>query len=111
MKNICLVLVILWSFSIGSLSFAKNNEPVISTQGIELDESVAKSKVTQDVKTEQKQNKNRSKVYLKKKKQIAKKEFLKRKKQQELEYFEKRLENKRLKLESLTPNPEKGEKE
>ena len=59
---------------------------------------------------EQKLKKKRSKVYLKKKKQIKKQEYKKRIKQQELEYLEKRLENKKLKLESLTSDQVKGEK-
>ena len=111
MKKSFLCLLVLFSFCLCSVSYAKNEEPVQSTQGIEIDQSIEKSKEPQDIKNEQKQKKNRSKVYLKKKKQIRKQEYKKRFKQQELEYLEKRLENKKLKLESLTSDQVKGEKE
>ena len=109
MKKSFLCLLALLNFCLCSVSYAKNEEPVQSTQGIEIDQQVEKSKEPQDVKYEQKQKKNRSKVYLKKKKQIKKQEFKKKIKEQELEYLEKRLENKKLKLESLTSDQVKGE--
>jgi hypothetical protein len=109
MKKSFLCLLALLNFCLCSVSYAKNKEPVQSTQGIEIDQQVEKSKEPQDVKYEQKQKKNRSKVYLKKKKQIKKQEFKKKIKEQELEYLEKRLENKKLKLESLTSDQVKGE--
>ena len=111
MKKSFLCLLVLFSFCLCTVSYAKNDEPVQSTQGIEIDQSIEKSKEPQDIKNEQKQKKNRSKIYLKKKKQIAKQERKKRKQQKELEYLEKRLESKKLKLESLTSDQVKGEKE
>ncbi len=111
MKKSFLYLLVLFSFCLCTVSYAKNDEPVQSTQGIEIDPSIEKSKEPQDIKNEQKQKKNRSKVYLKKKKQIRKQEYKKRFKQQELEHLEKRLENKKLELESLTSDQVKGEKE
>lgn len=83
----------------------------MSTQGIEIDENIEKSKVPEDIKNEQKNRKNSSKIYLKQKKKIEKQEYKKRLKQKELEYIKKRLDHKKFKLDSLTPNQEKGEKE
>ena len=111
MKKSFLCLLVLFSFALGSVCYSKNNEPIVSTQGIEIEQNLDKTKEPQDVKNEQKQNKNRSKRYLKKKKQIVKQERKKRKQQKELEYLEKRLESKKLKLESLTSDQVKGEKE
>lgn len=111
MKKSFLCLLVLFSFCICTVSYARNEEPVQSTQGIEIDQNIEKSKEPQDIKNEQKQKKNRSKIYLKKKKQIVKQERKKRKQQKELEYLEKRLESKKLKLESLTSDQVKGEKE
>ena len=90
---------------------AKDSEPVLSTQGIELDSSIEKSKQTTEQKNEQKQIKNRSKKYIKHKKNLKKQDFKRTKKQQELEYLEKRLEVKKNKLNSLTSDQEKGEVE
>ena len=111
MKKSFLCLLVLFSFCIYNVSYAKNEEPVLSTQGIEIDQNIEKTKTPQDIKIEQKQKKNRSKLYLKKKKQLIKQEYKKKKELKELEYFEKRLENKKLKLESITSDPVKGEKE
>lgn len=90
---------------------AKDSEPVLSTQGLELDDNIAKSKLTTEQKTEQKQIKNRSKKYIKYKKNLKKQDFKRTKKQKELEYLEKRLEAKKNKLKTLTSNQEKGEVE
>ena len=111
MKKSFLCLLVLFSFCICTVSYARNEEPIQSTQGIEIDQNIEKSKEPQDIKNEQKQKKNRSKIYLKKKKQIVKQERKKRRQQKELEYLEKRLESKKLKLESLTSDQVKGEKE
>ena len=54
---------------------------------------------------------NRSKKYIKYKKNLKKQDFKRTKKQQELEYLEKRLEVKKNKLNSLTSDQEKGEVE
>lgn len=111
MKKSFLCLLVLFSFCICTVSYAKDKEPIQSTQGLEIEQNLDKTKEPQDVKNEQKQKKNRSKIYLKKKKQIAKQEHKKRKQQKELEYLEKRLESKKLKLESLKSDQVKGEKE
>ena len=88
---------------------AKDSEPVLSTQGIELDSSIEKSNQTTEQKNEQKQIKNRSKKYIKHKKNLKKQDYKRTKKQQELEYLEKRLEAKKNKLKSLTSDLQKGE--
>jgi hypothetical protein len=111
MKKTFLCLLVLFSFCACTVSYAKNEEPIQSTQGIEIDQNIEKSKEPQDVKFEQKQKKNRSKIYLKKKKQLAKQEYKKKKELKELEYLEKRLENKKLKLDSITSDQVKGENE
>ena len=90
---------------------AKDSEPVLSTQGIEVDNSIEKSKPTTEQKNEQKQLKNRSNKYIKHKKELKKQDFKRTKKQQELEYLEKRLEAKKNKLKSLTSDQQKGEVE
>ena len=87
---------------------AKDSEPVLSTQGIELDNNIEKSKPSPKQKNEQKQIKNRSKKYIKYKKNLNKQDFKRTKKQKELEYLEKRLEAKKNKLKTLTSNQEKG---
>ncbi len=91
--------------------FAKDDEPVVSTQGIEIDESIAKSKPSTEQKNEQKQIKNRSKKYMKVKHKTIKQDQKRTIKQKELEYLENRLEVKKQKLELLNPTTEKGEKE
>lgn len=111
MKKSFLCLLVLFSFCTCSICYAKNDEPIQSTQGLEIEQNIDKTKEPQDVKNEQKQKKNRSKIYLKKKKQIAKQERKKRIQQKELEYLEKRLESKKLKLETITSDQVKGEKE
>ena len=111
MKNLVLCLLVLVFFGICSASESKDIEPIKSTQGIELQGEVEKSKEPQDIKNEQKQKRNRSKIYLKKKKKIRKQEYKRKLKQRELEHLEKRLETKQLKLDTLTTNPEKGEQE
>lgn len=90
---------------------AKDSEPVLSTQGIELDNNIEKSKPATEQKNEQKQIKNRSKKYIKYKKNLKKQDFKRTQKQQELEYLEKRLEAKKSKLKSLTSDQQKGEVE
>ena len=110
MKKSFLYLLALFSLCICTVSYAKNEEPIQSTQGLNIEQNLDKTNEPQDIKNEQKLKKKRSKVYLKKKKQIKKQEYKKRIKQQELEYLEKRLENKKLKLESLTSDQVKGEK-
>ncbi len=103
----CIVLLV---FSIGLTSVAKDDEPVYSTQGIEIDgDAVQKSKPTSESKNEQKRKENRSKKYIKYKKELTKQEVVRAKNQKELEYLEKRLEGKQNKLNSLTSDHMKGE--
>ena len=107
---LCLLVLLGIGFNMPDCS-AKDSEPVQYTQGIELDNSIEKSKPTPEQKNEQKQIKNRSKKYIKYKKNLKKQDFKRTKKQQELEYLEKRLEVKKNKLNSLTSDQEKGEVE
>ena len=107
---LCLLVLLGIGFNMPDCS-AKDSEPVQSTQGIELDNSIEKSKPTPEQINEQKQIKNRSKKYIKYKKNLKKQDFKRTKKQQELEYLEKRLEVKKNKLNSLTSDQEKGEVE
>lgn len=111
MKNLGLCfLIVSLLFGVGTVSFAKKvEEPVVSTQGVELNANIEKTQTPKDIKNEQKQKNNRSKIYLKEKKKVDKQNFIKRKKQKELEYFEKRLESKKLELDSLTTDLMKGE--
>lgn len=60
---------------------------------------------------EQNHIKIRYKKYKKNKKDIKKQDFIRTKKQKELEYLEKRLETKKKRLENLTVDQAKGEKE
>ena len=106
-----LCLLLLFSFCVGNIAYSKTDEPIMSTQGLEIDENIEKSKVPEDIKNEQKQRNKRSKIYLKKKKKIAKQEYKKKLRQKELEYIKKRLDNKKLKLETLTSDQVKGEEE
>lgn len=111
MKNLFLCLLLLGIISISPSAIAKNDDPIQSTQGIELNQNIEKSKEPKDIKNEQKQRKNRFKKYIKNKKQIEKQEHKKRIKQKELEYLEKRLESKKIKLDSLSSDQVKGEME
>ncbi len=108
-KILCLLFLL--GISYFSQVYAIKEEPILSTQGIEIDNSIEKSKPSTEQKNEQKQNKNRSNKYIKHKKALKKQEFKRVKKLQELEYLEKRLEVKKSKLQTLAPNPKKGEEE
>ena len=99
------------SFLLSGVCAKASDEPVQSTQGLQLDESVAKSKPTSEQKNEQKQSKNRLNKYIKTKKQIRKQNAIRDTKLKQLEYLERRLEAKQKKLESLGSDTEKGEKE
>ena len=61
MKKSFLCLLVLFSFCICTVSYARNEEPIQSTQGIEIDQNIEKSK---DHKT-LKMNKNKRKIVLK----------------------------------------------
>ena len=111
MKNSFLCLLVLLIFCVGTVSYAKKEETVQSTQGIEINQNIEKAIESKDIKKERKEKKKRSKLYIKKKKQLTKQNHKKRIKQQELKYLEKRLENKKIKLESLTSDQAKGEME
>ena len=104
------VIFIFLSFVLSS--YAKSaEEPVQSTQGLQIDESIEKSKPTSEQKNEQKQSRNRLNKYIRVKKQIKKQHSVRNKKLKELEYLERRLESKQRKLELLDSTIEKGEKE
>ncbi|MGN0030989.1 MAG: hypothetical protein ACI37Q_03445 [Candidatus Gastranaerophilaceae bacterium] len=107
---ICLIFMCIM---FGVAAFAKDTQdPAISTQGIDIDQNVTKSKPTSEQKNEQKQSKNRSKKYLELKRKTQKQDYKRTIKQKELEYMEKRLEVKKNKLELLNSNStSKGEKE
>lgn len=106
----CIIMSVLFGTSI--VACAKENEPALSTQGVEIDgSSVEKSKPSISDKNEQRLRKNRSNRYIKYKKQLLKQNYKRSLKQKELEYLEKRLEVKRNKLEILITGQEKGEKE
>lgn len=107
--SLCLVL-----FLSGSLCLAmgkSNSEPVYSTQGMEIDSSIEKSKTSQEIKNEQKEIKNRSRKYIKYQKTLYKQNKKKTAKEKELEYLQNRLEKKKNKLETMFSDKEKGEQE
>lgn len=108
-KFLCLLFLL--GISYFTPVYSAKNEPVLSTQGTDIDNSVEKSKPTSEQKNEQKQIRNRSKKYIKNKKTLKKQEFKRAKKQQELEYLEKRLEVKKNKLRILTSDQVKGEEQ
>lgn len=109
MKKIFILLLFI-CLIITSATIAKEQDPVLSTQGIEIDQNVAKSKPTSKQKNEQKQIKNRSKKYIDLKRKTQKQDYKRTKKQKQLEYLEKRLEVKKYKLEQLESKvEEKGE--
>jgi len=104
--------VLIFLITAGQNSFAKKiQEPVQSTQGVEITEpeAVEKSKISKEEKNEQKDKKNRSIEYIKLRKKIDKQDRRRTYKQKELEYLENRLEIKKQKLESLKSDEVKGE--
>ncbi|MBD5402062.1 hypothetical protein HDR58_04605 [bacterium] len=107
-KRTFLISVLMFIPIVGLAKNADMDE-IYSTQGIEIETSAEKSKIITEEKNEQKQDKNRSKIYILNKKKIEIEEFRKNKKQKELEYLEKRLELKKNKLENRFPVQEKGE--
>lgn len=106
---VCLFVLVLIQYPIVAVQAKSNDEPVQSTQGIDIDSSVENSKPSVEQKNEQKQSKNRLNKYLKAKKKIQKKDSKRRIKQKELEFLERRLELKKQKLEILNSGEEKGE--
>ena len=107
MKSFVLIIVCVL---LGVPCFAKKApEPVISTQGIEISQDVANSKMTKSEKNEQKALQCRSKKYIKNNKNLKKQNLKKQKQERELEYLKSRLEVKRNKLETMFPDYVKGE--
>lgn len=91
-------------------ALGKAKTPVQSTQGVELNNDIAKSAKT-TFKERQKYNKKKktSQDYIKAKKQIQRVDSLKDKKQKDLEFLQNRLDKKKEKLEVLTSEELKGE--
>lgn len=113
MKRVFVSLLVMLVLGCITLPVRAKVEPIQSTQGVEDIESsnVDKIKPTSEQINEQKQLQNRSKKYIKNNKEIKKQDKIRAKKQKELEYIQKRLDAKKSKLESLTPDQVKGEKE
>ncbi len=113
MKRVFESLLIMLVLGCITLPVRAKVEPLQSTQGVEDIESssVDRIKPASEQINEQKQLQNRSKKYIKNNKEIKKQDKIRAKKQKELEYIQKRLDAKKSKLESLTPDQEKGEKE
>ena len=103
--------LIVYLFVVGSFSLAKDEEPAISTHGIEKGEIKLNTNPSKEQKQEWKQKNKEKKKYFKNKRNIEKQTYKKHKKQQELEYLQKRLEAKQQKLKTLNPTDKKGEKE
>lgn len=87
----------------------KAQEPVLSTQGIEVTQDVANSQISKAEKNEQKAIQNRSKKYIKNNKDLKRQNLKKQKQEKELEYLKSRLEVKKNKLETRFPDYVKGE--
>lgn len=111
MKGLILGIIFLFVFCPLSLAKDNANDNVLSTQGLELDNNIEKSKPSTKDKNEQKQLKNRSKIYILNKKKLRNEENKRDIKQKELEYLENRLELKKNRMETLFPTVEKGESE
>lgn len=92
-----------------TFSFAKKEEPVVSTQGIEnieqnLDKTISDKEQKKDWK-----EKNKEKIkYFKTKKHIEILDSRRSKKQLEIEYLEKRLEAKKTQLDSFNSEQEEA---
>ena len=65
MKWLSLVLIFVSFLSCLSVSAKSSTEPVYSTEGVEIDASVAASKPSIEDKNEQKEIRNRSRKYIK----------------------------------------------
>lgn len=111
MKWLSLVLIFVSFLSCLSVSAKHSTEPVYSTQGVEIDASVAASKPSVDDKNEQKEIRNRSRKYIKYQKTLDKQNAKKTAKEKELEYLQNRLEQKKNKLETMFSDNVKGEQE
>ena len=110
MKSIILILLV---SLLAVPVMAKNSEfeQVISTQGVNIDESIVKSKPSAEEKNEQREFQSRSKKYIRYQKDLKRQNLKKTAKEKELEYLEQRLEHKKNKMETLFQNSEKGELE
>lgn len=111
MKRFILGIIFLILICPASFAKRKAKEPVQSTQGIDLSAKIEKLKPSHKDKNEQKQQKNRSKIYILNKKKLKIEERKRNTKQKEIEYLEQRLELKKNRMETLFPTVEKGESE
>lgn len=103
------LILVLTGTSTYALPSKTDKEPVVSTQGIEIDKKIEKSKPSPEQKNEQKEFKNRSKKYIRYNKNLKRENIKKEEKQKELDYLQKRLEIKKTKLEIKFPAEVKGE--
>lgn len=93
-------------------AYAKDSDiEVQSTQGVEINSDIVKSKPTRENINEQKDIKNRSKHYRNKKRQLDRQNIKRIQTQKQINYLEQRLEKKKEKIEKLHPNTVKGEQE
>lgn len=97
----CVLVVACFTFNT-QVAEAKNQTKLMSTEGGYVDSNIAKSKTPNDIKKDQKEKKLSAKKYIKNKKEIQKQNYKKIGKEKELEILEMRLEDKKMKLESLT---------
>lgn len=114
MKRVILSLTVLIGLCTMFLAAAqaKKVEPVQSTEGFTIEQSVEKTvKPTKEDKNSWKQKRKETRIYFKTKKTIKKQNYKRTKQINEIEYLEKRLELKKKQLETYNSNPEKGEKE
>lgn len=111
MKWLSLVLIFVSFLSCLSVSAKSSTEPVYSTEGVEIDASVAASKPSIEDKNEQKEIRNRSRKYIKYQKTLDKQNAKKTAKEKELVYLQNRLEQKKNKLETMFSDNVKGEQE
>ena len=112
MKWLSLVLIFVSFLSCLSVSAKSSTEPVYSTEGVEIDASVAASKPSIEDKNEQKEIRNRSRKYIKVSKNFRQTKCEKKQqKKKELVYLQNRLEQKKNKLETMFSDNVKGEQE
>jgi len=82
------------------MGLAKQQEPAISTEGIEFEQDIS-SKPEPEQKSDWRQKRKENRIYFKTKKAIKKQDYKRLKQQKKLEYLEKRLEIKKTTLRSF----------
>lgn len=111
MLRVILSIAIFFSICLNMSVFAKEEEPVLSTSGLETGEVTINTKPDKAQQQDWKLKRKQNKLYFKTKKAIEKREYKRNKLEKEAQYLQKRLEAKKQKLEILNPATVKGEEE